>query len=76
MSLLVPDNVVDVTLNDSDVLAPAGVLYIGTGGDLKITAVQSGTVIFKNIPNGSWLRVRTKVAFSTGSTASDIIKAY
>lgn len=77
MSLLVPDNVKDVTLSDTvGNEKPAGVLYIGTAGNLKVDAVQSGTVTFKNIPNGTWLRIRCKTAYSTGSTASDIIKAW
>ena len=77
MSLLVPDNVIDVTLSDTvGNEKPAGVLYVGTAGDLKVGAVQSGIVTFKNIPNGTWLRIRCKTVYTTGSTASDIIKAW
>ena len=43
MSLRVPENVADVTLNDTTVLAPAGILFIGGAGDLKLSAAQSGT---------------------------------
>ncbi len=77
MSLLVPDNVIDVTLSDVvGSLKPAGVLYIGTAGDLKVGAVQSGIVTFKNIPNGTFLRIRCKTAYTTGSTASNVIKCW
>ena len=76
MSLLVPDNVADVTPSNTVDEAPAGVLFIGTGGDVKITAAQSGTATFKNVPNGSMLRVRAKRIFDTLTTASDIIKLY
>ena len=76
MSLLVPENVADVTPSNTVDETPAGVLFIGTGGDVKVTAAQSGTVVFKNVASGSWLRVRAKRIYDTLTTAADIIKAY
>ncbi len=78
MSLLVPDNVVALTpSNTVGSVKPAGVLFIGTGGDVKLDGHQSGTaVVFKNVPNGSWLRVRAKTVYDTDTTAADIVKGW
>jgi len=59
-------------------------LYIGTGGDVKVilsgvtqadgtppTAVEA--VLFKNIPDGSFLPVIVDYVLLTGTTATDII---
>ena len=78
MSLSIPENV--VALTPSDVVGsvkPAGVLFVGTGGDVKIDGLQSGTaVLFKNVPNGSWLKVRAKTVYAAGTTADDIVKGW
>jgi hypothetical protein len=76
MSLRVPENVSDVTLDDATVLAPAGILFIGGAGDLKLTAAQSGTATFKNLAAGKFLNIRTKVAWSTGSSVSDVVRCW
>ncbi len=76
MSLAIPENVADVTLSDTTVLAPAGILFIGTTGDLKISGAQSGAATFKNLASGIFLRVRARIAWSTGSTASDIVRCW
>ena len=59
-------------------------LYIGTGGDVKVilsgvtqadgtppTAAEA--VLFKNIPDGSFLPVIVDYVLLTGTTATDII---
>ena len=76
MSLAIPENIADVTLSDTTVLAPAGILFIGTAGDLKISGAQSGAATFKNLANGTFLRIRARIAWSTGSTASDIVRCW
>ncbi len=77
MSLLVAENVAAVTPSDTvGNEKPAGVLFIGTGGDVKVDGAQSGTAIFKNVANGSWLRLRAKTVYATLTTAADIVKAW
>ncbi len=76
MSLKIPESVADVTLNDTTVLAPAGILFIGGAGDLKLTAAQSGTATFKNLAAGKFLNIRTKVAWTTGSTVTDVVRCW
>ncbi len=59
-------------------------LYVGTGGDVKVilsgvtqadgtppTAAEA--VLFKNIPDGSFLPVIVDYVLLTGTTAADII---
>jgi len=68
---------VAVTPNDSaDLAIPGAVLYIGTGGDVKVTTISGDDVTFKNLPNGSVLAVQVKKVFSTGTDADDIVALY
>ncbi len=76
MSLAIPENVDDVTLSDTATFAQAGILFIGGAGDLKLTAAQSGTATFKNLAAGAFLRIRTKIAWTTGSTVTDVVRCW
>ena len=68
---------VDVTPNDgADLAIPGAVLYIGTGGDVKVTTISGDDVTFKNLANGSVLAVQVKKVFSTGTDADDIVALY
>jgi len=49
------------------------VLYIGTGGNLKVKTSNGDEVVFANISNGSFLPVQVIQVFATDTTASDII---
>ena len=50
-------------------------LYIGTGGNIEVTAIgSSSTVVFKNIPDGSFLPVIvSSITAGANTTVSDII---
>lgn len=50
-------------------------LYIGTGGDIEVVVVSgSDPVVFKNIPNGSFLPVIVNsILTGANTTVSDII---
>jgi len=68
---------VAVTPNDgADLAIPGAVLYIGTGGDVKVTTISGDDVTFKNLANGSVLAVQVKKVFSTGTDADDIVALY
>ena len=49
------------------------VLFIGTGGDLRVLTSSGDDVVFKNVADGSFLPVQVVRVFSTNTTASDII---
>ena len=55
-------------------------LYIGTSGDLEVQPVGNNagdTVVFRNIPSGSFLPVIVSAIISGGnSTAQDVLAYY
>ena len=67
-----PSDIAELTL-------PGAVLYIGTGGDLKVTTISGDIVEFKNLASGSVLAVQVRKVFATGQTgtiAADILALY
>lgn len=69
-----------VTPSDSaDLGTAARALYVGVGGDLKVTTFDGNTVEFRNLTSGSILPVSVKKVFATGQTgtiASAIVALY
>lgn len=55
---------------------PGAVLYIGTGGDVKVDTISGDAVTFKNLADGSVLPVQVKRVYDTGTSAIDIIALY
>ena len=49
------------------------VLYIGTGGDLKVLTEGGDELIFVNIQDGSFFPVNVTKVFSTDTSATNII---
>lgn len=69
-----------VTPSDTDNIfyANAGdnqgcVLYVGIGGNLKVTTVSGDEIIFNNIQDGTFFPVQVLKVFETGTTATKII---
>lgn len=67
-----PSNGAAVTPNDSADLPRLGILYIGTGGTLVIRTVGGDDVTLTNVPSGTFLPVRVRRVFATGTTASNM----
>jgi|TARA_R100001163_G_C5058306_1_gene194903 hypothetical protein len=67
-------DVVPATLET--LVIPGAVLYIGTGGNIKVDTVSGDTVTFKNVADGSVLAVQVKKVYNTGTSANDIIALY
>jgi len=62
-----------VTASDSTILQ-AGVLYVGTGGTVKVRTRQGTDLTFANVQNGSILPIMIDMVYSTGTVdASDMI---
>lgn len=69
-----------VTKSDTvDIVAPTGgpndgcVLYVGTGGILRVLTAGGDDVTFKNVPNGTFIPVQVVRVFAATTNATDII---
>ena len=51
----------------------ACVLYIGTGGNLRVLTASGQDVVFANTVGGTFLPVQVLKVFSTGTAASDLV---
>jgi len=49
------------------------VLYVGTGGILRILTVGGDDVTLTNVPNGSFIPIQVLRVFLSTTTATDII---
>ena len=65
-----------VTLSDSTELAPTRALFVGTGGNLKVTMAYGTDVTFTGVQAGSILPIQVTKVWSTGSTASNVVALY
>ena len=74
-SLVTPSNTVNIPSLSSESGTPnrGCVLYIGTGGDLKVLTIGGDEVTFTNFQDGSFLPVQVVRVFETDTTASNII---
>lgn len=51
----------------------ARALYIGTAGDVEVTTLGGGVLVFANVPAGTILPVGSSFVDDDNTTASDII---
>jgi hypothetical protein len=51
----------------------ARALYVGTAGDVSLVTAGGTTVLFKNVPAGSWLPVVSSRVNLTGTTAGALV---
>jgi hypothetical protein len=49
------------------------VLYVGSGGDLKVLTIGGDEVVFPNIQDGTFFPVQVLRVFATGTTATSIV---
>ena len=70
--VVTPSDTVDITKNVSDVNTGC-VLYVGTGGTLKVKTIGGDEVTFVNIQDGSFLPVQVLRVFATGTSATNIL---
>lgn len=68
-----------VTPSDSTVLETTRSLYVGTGGDIKVTMTDSTDAspsIFYSVNSGAILPIQVTKVWATGTTASNILALY
>lgn len=56
-----------------DLAVATRAVYTGSGGDIKVTMVGGGEVVFEDVPPGTKLDIRIARLWSTGTTATDVI---
>ena len=66
---------VAVTPSDSVVIPMTRALYVGVGGNVRVTDINDN-VTYANVPSGSILPVQVSKVFATGTTASSIVALY
>lgn len=62
--------------NTANMAREARAIFIGSGGNLKITTQYGSTVTFKNLVRGQILPVQVVKVWATGTTAGDLIALY
>jgi hypothetical protein len=63
------------TSDSSDLSTAARALYVGTGGDIKVTTIGGETVTFTSVAAG-FFPIRVSRVFATGTTATGIIAVW
>jgi hypothetical protein len=72
--VVVPNNTTNIDYPGSpDGLLEAFVLYIGTGGNLRVLTATGDDVTFANVLGGTFLPVQVVRVFATGTSATDIL---
>lgn len=65
-----------VTPSDStDLTVTSRALYVGAGGDLRVTTAAGSVVTFVNVPEGM-LPMRVSRVHAAGTTAADIVAVW
>lgn len=67
-----PSNTVDIPSVAGSVNY-GNVLFVGTGGNLRVLTIGGDDVTFNNIQDGSFLPLQVTRVYATGTTASQII---
>jgi hypothetical protein len=50
--------------------------YVGTGGDMQVTMLGGQTVVFVNIPDGTFLPIQVTRIWATNTDATDILALF
>lgn len=76
--VIIPDDNNGITIGGSSIegLDNGVCIYVGTGGNIKVTMVGNQVVTFNNVPNGSFLPIQVKKVWATGTGASDLLGLY
>lgn len=67
--------VIDISTTDHSFLEPS-VIYVGVTGHVKVDLSKGGTVIYNNVPAGTFIPVTVLKVYKTGTTASSMIRNY
>lgn len=65
-----------ITPSDSVNLPTPSVVYVGVSGNVRITTAQGTTVTFANVASGTIVPVQALRVWSTGTTATSLVRIY
>lgn len=71
-----PGGAVAVTPSDTVNLTTPSVVYVGVGGSVKVTTAQNDDVTFAGLIAGTVIPVQVIRVWSTGTTASSLVRVY
>lgn len=76
--LIVPSDTTNITLSGGNVSSTntGACIYVGTGGNIRVTMIGGQGVIFYNVPNGSFLPIQVLKVWQTDTNASDMLALY
>ena len=72
-AVVVPSDTVNIPSISNSTNQESCVLYVGTGGTLRVLTSGRDDVTFSNIQDGTFLPVQVLKVFATGTSASEII---
>jgi hypothetical protein len=68
-----PGDAVVIVPSDSVNLTTAAVIYVGVGGNVKVTTAQGTAITFTGVLAGSVIPVQVMRVWSTGTTATNMV---
>lgn len=73
-SIVTPSDTANISYPGStDGLVESAVLYVGTGGNIRVMTASGDDIVFKNILGGTFLPVQVIRVYTTNTTAADIV---
>ena len=71
-----PGGAVAVTPSNTVNLETPSIVYVGVGGSVKVTTAQGDEVTFAGLLSGTVIPVQVIRVWSTGTTASSLVRIY
>lgn len=76
---VIPNDNADLTLSGGAIVEGSNngaCLYIGTGGNIKVTMLGGQTVTFVSVPDGTFMPIQVRRVWDTDTDAADILALY
>lgn len=71
-----PGDAATVTPSDTVNFSTASVVYVGTGGNVRVLTAQGTDVTFTAVLAGSMLPVQVLRVYSTNTTATNLVRIF
>lgn len=71
-----PAGAAAITVNDAVDLPQVSVVFVGVGGNVKVTTANGDVVTFNGVLAGMVLPVQVRRVWSTGTTATTMVAVY